>query len=170
MLTEDNLPSGTEVAYALVCEAKLWFFSHQIRMEDSSDVVLQGKDLHENSYNKKQKNLQLGNSVAIDFFEPGAVPVIREIKKSKSLSDVHKIQLQYYMWYAKEIIGIWPLSGIISYPLLRKNEPVELLPDDENRLSDIAKRIAEIKSLALPPVQKRSKFCTKCAYFEWCWV
>jgi len=42
--------TGTHISYYLVCHRKLWLFSHEIRMEHTSDLVSEGRLIHETSY------------------------------------------------------------------------------------------------------------------------
>lgn len=81
---KDNLTyTGTQINYYFICHKKLWLFSHNIDMEHTSDKVYQGKLLHETSYKRKLKEIELGN-IKIDFLESGCE--IHEIKKSRNKS------------------------------------------------------------------------------------
>jgi len=42
--------TGTHFNYYLICHRKLWLFSNSIGMEHTSDLVYEGKLIHENSY------------------------------------------------------------------------------------------------------------------------
>jgi len=58
--------TGTQVNYYFVCRRKFWLFSRNFEMEHSSDRVLLGKLLHETSYPRKTKGIDLG-PIKIDF-------------------------------------------------------------------------------------------------------
>lgn len=47
MLPSASLFTGTQVAYAIICETKLWLFSNGVSMEHTSDLVSQGRAIHE---------------------------------------------------------------------------------------------------------------------------
>ena len=61
-----NLINGTQINYYFICKTKLWLFSHNIQMEQESDNVSLGKQLHENSY-KKEKEFLIDNLINVDF-------------------------------------------------------------------------------------------------------
>ena len=58
-LFSSDLPSygGLQVAYYTVCKRKLWLFSHGISMESENENVKLGKLLHEDSYDRKAKDI-----------------------------------------------------------------------------------------------------------------
>ena len=58
--------TGVQAAYYMICRRKLWLFSHQISMEQTSQRVQLGKLLHESSYKRKMKEIGLEN-IKIDF-------------------------------------------------------------------------------------------------------
>jgi CRISPR-associated exonuclease Cas4 len=60
------LPTGTEVAYYFVCARKLWFFAHNIQCEQDSDAVRHGKHIHETSYKRKKKEIDVDGYKATD--------------------------------------------------------------------------------------------------------
>ena len=55
MLNSNDI-SGEQINYYFICKTKLWLFSHKIEMEHSSDLVLFGKYLDENTYKKEKKD------------------------------------------------------------------------------------------------------------------
>lgn len=78
--------TATQLNYYFVCKRKLWLFSHQINMEQNSELVSLGKLLHENSYKREKKEIQIG-PIKIDFI--GKDGVIHEIKKTPSVEKAH---------------------------------------------------------------------------------
>jgi CRISPR/Cas system-associated exonuclease Cas4 (RecB family) len=63
---------GVKVHYYVVCHRKLWLYSHDIRMEQSSDRVLMGKLLHEHTYcHQHHKGLLMDNLIQADLLESG---------------------------------------------------------------------------------------------------
>lgn len=164
------LPSGTEVQYYSVCHTKLWLFSHYIRMEDNSDDVLIGRVIHEDSFRREHKEIIIDGKVALDFVKTGGKLVIHEIKKDYKLVEVHRIQIRYYLWYVRHILGIGLVEGIIDYPSHKMHEEVILTEEDEVIIPDMITRINEIVHQPDSPSPKKIRVCLKCAYFEFCWV
>ncbi|MGB9614940.1 MAG: Dna2/Cas4 domain-containing protein, partial [Fervidobacterium sp.] len=39
MLTHKTIFNGTQINYLYICQTKVWFFSHHLSMEHSSDLV-----------------------------------------------------------------------------------------------------------------------------------
>ncbi|MDI6708093.1 MAG: CRISPR-associated protein Cas4 [Candidatus Thermoplasmatota archaeon] len=124
--------TGTQINYYFVCKRKLWLFSNNLEMEHFSDTVLLGKLLHETSYARKFKEIEL-EGIKIDFLEKGCE--IHEIKKSKKIENAHIYQLLYYLYYLKKL-GIYG-RGIINYPLLRRKVDVELTDVKEKEIANI---------------------------------
>lgn len=119
--------TATQLNYFFVCKRKLWLFSHQINMEHTSGLVDLGRLLHEDSYQRAKKEIQIG-PIKIDFF--GKDGIIHEIKKTPSVEEAHIWQLKYYIWYLKKL-GVKNVSGEIDYPKLKKRTKVELSEEDE---------------------------------------
>jgi len=157
--------TGTQVAYYNICHRKLWLFSKNISMEHTSELVDIGKIIHENSYSRKRKEIEL-EGIKVDLLD-ARHGIIHEVKKSKSLEDAHLWQIKYYLYYFKQI-GV-EVEGIIDYPKLRRRERIVLGEEDilrlENILADIA--IIEVKT-QLPPVINKP-YCKKCSYYEFCY-
>jgi CRISPR-associated exonuclease Cas4 len=63
--------TGSQINYYYVCKRKLWLFSHNIELEPESDLVKLGKLLHERSYKRKLKEVQI-DRIKVDFMERNA--------------------------------------------------------------------------------------------------
>jgi len=61
--------TGVQVAYYVVCRRKLWLFTHQISMEQTSEKVKLGKLLHETSYKRKTKEIGIMKSIGATNFD-----------------------------------------------------------------------------------------------------
>ena len=158
---------GTEVNYYLICQAKLWLFSHGIQMERTSDRVDMGRLLHEESYPRaRHKELMIDNLLRIDFDESSGV--VHEVKMSKSFHRAHIYQLLYYLYYLKQK-GLGELTGVINYPKSRRTEEVALTPEIEVEIEEMLSSIRAIKrSDDCPPHEYTAK-CKKCSYEDYCW-
>lgn len=159
--------TGTQINYFFLCKKKLWYFSHDIQMEQNSDAVYLGKLIHETSYEREKKEIDIDNTIKIDFI--GNDRVIHEVKKSDKVEEPHIWQLKYYIWYLKQK-GADGITGKLNYPKLRKTLDVFLEPEDEERIQSILKEIQEIINTELPPAVERMRMCKSCSYGDICWV
>ena len=75
--------TGTHFNYYLICHRKLWLFANGINMESNSDLVYEGKLLHETSYPRRSEKFQEVeiDGIKIDYYDPKN-KVVHEIKKS----------------------------------------------------------------------------------------
>lgn len=161
----DLIHTGSEINYYFVCKRKLWLFSHNIELEADSDLVLQGKLLHEHSYKRKLKEIAF-DKIKIDFIEK--TNEVHEIKRSRKIEDAHVFQLLYYLYYLKKHTGL-KMKGVLNYPLLKKTVKVEMTPQKEKEVQQIIQKISQIKELKKPPEPKWIHYCKSCAYSEMCW-
>jgi CRISPR-associated exonuclease Cas4 len=157
--------TGVKVAYYHICHTKLWLFSHNINLEQENEKVQIGKQLHEDRYKKKRRDVTIGDTMSIDFLETKDTIRIHEVKKTKKMEKAHEAQLLFYLHYFKEQ-GI-EATGVINYPLLNKTQNITLTPENE---STLVQEIADIKKIVLGkiPIPRRKKICPKCAYYEFC--
>lgn len=162
--------TGTHFNYYLVCQRKLWLFASGIHMEQTSDLVYEGKMIHENSYPQrasKYREIEM-EGIKIDFYDPVG-KVIHEIKKSGKEHDSHLWQLKYYI-YRFERAGIDGVTGILEYPTERLKEEVFLSIPDSQYIEESEKEINTIISADnCPPVINAAK-CKKCSYFDFCFI
>jgi CRISPR-associated exonuclease Cas4 len=156
--------TGTQVNYYFVCKRKLWLFSHNLEMERSSDLVLLGRLLHESSYPRKSKEVDLG-PIKIDFIERGCE--VHDIKRSKRIEEAHVYQMLYYLYWLKAR-GIGA-KGVIDYPLLKRKQTVELTEEREKDIEKVLGGIKQTLSSPAPPVVEKKSYCKKCSYCELCW-
>jgi CRISPR-associated exonuclease Cas4 len=164
--------TGTQVNYFAVCKRKLWLFTHDIQMEWENEDVQIGKLLDERTYKREQKEIALDGRVVLDWIETkedadGSLTV-HEVKKSRSVSAAHRLQILYYLYYLKTK-GV-AARGKIDYPLLKRTESFELTEAAEAELMDVLEQIeAIVQSNQVPERLTSKRFCEKCAYFELCW-
>lgn len=160
--------TGTKVSYYFVCKRKLWLFSHQIEMEQESDLVAQGKLISETTYPEKRHELDIDGVMVIDFADLQS-GVIHEIKKSDKMEEAHLWQVKFYLWYLKTK-GIEGMTGELDYPKLKRRIAVTLTKSDCQMLEQITQEIATIEQQSTPPPKIEKKFCKNCAYYELCWA
>lgn len=167
MLTENLRFTGTQFNYYFLCRKKLWYFSHYIQMEQNSDLVYLGKLIHETSYKREKKEIEIDNTIKIDFIDNERV--IHEVKKSDKIEDAHIWQLKYYIWYLKQK-GVEGVTGKINYPKLKKVEDVFLGQGDDEKIGSILREIKAVVDMELPPAGNKTKICKSCSYNDICWV
>lgn len=134
-------------------------------MELGAEKVLLGKLLGEHSYPREdKKEMLIDNLINIDIVGDYE---IREIKYSNRLAHADRIQLLYYLYYLKQF-GI-EKRGVINYPKMKKREEVLLTADAEKEVEQSLVRVRDILRMDKPPQLKKLPYCTKCAYYEFCW-
>jgi CRISPR-associated exonuclease Cas4 len=157
---------GTKMNYYFICKRKLWLFSKGITMEQNSDRVLSGKLIHEKSYPRlKKRDILIDDIINIDIIDGDFV---REVKLSSKMTKADEMQLLYYLYYLKKI-GI-EKKGLLNYVKEKKQEVIELT---EERSKEVEFALEEINILIKrdnPPKLIKLPYCTKCAYYEFCFV
>lgn len=162
--------TGTHFAYFQVCHRKLWLFSHGITMEHSSDLVMEGKLIHETTYPQRPQRfeeLEI-DGIKIDFYDT-ANKRIHEIKKSASLEAAHEWQLKYYLYVLKQR-GIEGASGLLEYPRSRQTKEIWLSSLDEEAIQGMLQQIDTLIHSDECPPKERMKICKSCAYHDFCWA
>ncbi|WP_456465117.1 CRISPR-associated protein Cas4 [Desulfurobacterium sp.] len=161
---EEARITGEKVNYYFICKRKLWLFDRGIQLEGSSEKVSLGKLLHDTAYPRDtRKEVLIDNLIAIDIISGGNV---REVKYSRKMEEADRWQLYYYLFYLEQL-GIRK-KGVINYPRQKKREFIELTDAIKTRLIEILKEIREILSLPKPPPAEKLPYCTKCAYYTFC--
>ena len=139
-------------------------------MEQESDLVYEGKLVHEYSYpqrTSKYEEVEI-DGIKVDYYDAKG-KVIHEIKKSNKVDKAHEWQLKYYM-YVFEQHGINGVKGILEYPLLRKTNEVILSDVDREEINTIAKDIEKIISQDTCPPRIKKGICKKCSYYDFCYT
>ena len=162
-----ELPSftGTEVGYFFVCHKKLWWFAHGVQMEHGHDRVMLGKLVHEESYERRRKEIDIDGKIVLDWREDGCV---HEVKLTDKMEEAHEMQLLYYLYYLKRK-GVEGLRGQIDYPKLRQTRSVELTPESELKIEQTLEDMKRITASEQAPQVEWMKICKSCSYAELCW-
>lgn len=161
--------TGTHFNYYLICHRKLWLFANGIQMEHTSDLVYEGKLIHETSYpqrSEKYSELEL-EGIKIDYYD-ARNKVIHEVKKSDSHEEANEWQLKYYI-YVLERNGMEGVTGILEYPRLRETREVLLSNADREKIASIEKDIEQIITSENCPGKLPQNRCKHCSYFDFCW-
>ncbi|MBU0765049.1 MAG: CRISPR-associated protein Cas4 [Bacteroidetes bacterium] len=163
------LITGTHINYYFICHRKLWLFANGISMEQNSELVYEGKLIHETSYpqrSEKYTEIEIGG-IRIDYYDPKN-KVIHEVKKSDKAETAHEWQLKYYIYVLKQN-GIDGVSGILEYPKLRKTEEVFLSSRDCEEIAEIVRETVTIIRSSNCPPKIEQKLCRRCSYNDFCW-
>jgi CRISPR-associated exonuclease Cas4 len=162
--------TGTHFNYYQVCKRKLWLFANGINMEHTSDLVYEGKLIHETSYpqrSERYEELEI-EGIKLDYYD-ARNKVIHEIKKSDKVEVAHEWQLKYYI-YVLERNGVEGVTGILEYPTLRQTDKVFLTNPDRERIREMEKDIVQIVEAENCPEVINAKICKNCSYYEFCYV
>ncbi len=162
--------TGTHFNYYHVCKRKLWLFANGINMEHTSDLVYEGKLLHESAYpqrSERYEELEI-EGCKIDFYD-ARNRVVHEIKKSDKIETAHEWQVKYYI-RVLERNGVDGVTGILEYPTMRHTQKVEINDADRRQIEEIEKDIESIIHNETCPEVINSKICRNCSYFEFCYV
>ncbi|HEX8137559.1 MAG TPA: CRISPR-associated protein Cas4 [Pyrinomonadaceae bacterium] len=157
--------TGTEVGYYFICPKKLWWFAHGVQMEQEHDRVRMGKLVHEESYARRRKELNIDDRIVLDWREDG---IIHEVKLTDKMERAHEMQLLYYLYYLK-LKGVEGLRGQIDYPKLRETKVVELTPELEREVEQALVEMKRIVNARSAPEVEWMKICRSCSYAELCW-
>lgn len=163
---------GVFLNYYFHCHRQLWLYAKNINMEHCSEDVKMGKIISDNTYQKEKHDLYIEDFInktgVLDFYDRKK-RIIHEVKKSKSMEELHIWQVKFYIYLLKQI-GIEGVTGIIDYPKLKKNIKVELSSEDMEKIDNIIKEIDEILKHNFAPKPINKPFCKKCSYYEFCYV
>lgn len=159
--------TGVMVYYYKVCKRKLWYFAHEIQMEQDNENVKIGKILDEESYKRQNKHINIDNVINIDFIQTKGI--LHEVKKSKKIEEASILQVKYYLYYLKER-NVTGVKARIDYPLLKQTLDVELSIEDEEEIKLVLAQIHTIIENTLPPEIKIIKICKSCAYYDLCYI
>jgi len=162
--------TGTYISYYHFCYRRLWLFAHDIKMEQNSDLVAEGKLIDENSYPqrpKKFKQIEL-EGIKIDFYD-AKNKVINETKRSHSNIECDIAQVKYYI-YVLERNGIDGVHGLLEYPKLRQTEEVWLSEQDRQQIPEWERGVEQIITASVCPPRIEKPVCKKCAYYDFCYT
>ncbi|MDD2634923.1 MAG: CRISPR-associated protein Cas4 [Bacteroidales bacterium] len=161
--------TGTHFNYYLVCRRKLWLFANGINMEHTSDLVYEGKLLHESAYPQRaQKYTEVQiDGIKIDFFD-AKNKIIHEIKKSDKVKTAHEWQLKYYIYILTKA-GIEGVTGVLEYPKLRKTNEIIFSSKDCEEIENFLIDIKSIITNEHCPKRELLSICKKCSYYDFCY-
>jgi len=162
--------TGTQVAYYIICKRKLWLFIHNMEMEKFSDLVYIGRLISEHSFKREKfKEVEIGNTLKIDFIKVKDEIIVHEVKKSKKMEQAHIWQVKFYIYELRKR-GVNCDKGILHYPKLMRKMEIEFKKEDELQIERAFREIEKIKNLKSPPPVINKPYCKKCAYYFFCYI
>ncbi len=162
------LISGTLVWYYYICPRQVWLMSRELTPDQEDPFLEIGRLISETAYKDERKEVRIENIVIDLLRRDDEDVVIGEVKKSSRYELSAKMQLAYYLLRLKRLGVI--AKGELLFPKERKRIKLELTPELEEELEKALNEIEEIIKLEKPPEAKRNRFCSKCAYREFCWA
>ncbi|HEY9259806.1 CRISPR-associated protein Cas4 [Chitinophaga sp.] len=171
--------TATYINYYHVCHRKLWLFANGVNMEHTSDVVYDGKLLHEISYPQRaDKYTEIDLSATtddgillsgkIDFYDVKE-KTIHEVKRSDKMEEAHEWQLKYYVWLLK-LNDVSDVRAVLEYPKIRETKILKLSDADEIYLELIVKKILLLQEVEECPPKINAKICKNCSYYDLCYI
>jgi CRISPR-associated exonuclease Cas4 len=138
-------------------------------MESNSDLVYEGKLIHETSYSRRSDKYQEVeiDGIKIDYYDPKR-KVVHEIKKSDKHEVAHEWQVKYYL-FVLEQNGFTGVTGLLEYPRLHKIQEVTLTDEDRKTVKESMIEIETIIHQEQCPERLPRSRCKNCSYFDFCW-
>lgn len=140
-------------------------------MEHNSEDVAIGKIISENTYQRKHHELHIEDYIdkvgVLDFYDRKK-KVIHEVKKSKSMEELHIWQVKFYI-YLLEKIGITGIKAEIDYPKIKRILRIDFTDEDRERIVTIIENIKNILNSKDSPSTIHKPYCKKCSYYEFCY-
>ncbi len=159
--------TGVMVYYYQVCLRKLWYFYHEIQMEQDNENVKIGKILDEETYQRDEKHINIDNVINVDFIRSRGI--LHEVKKSRKIEEASVFQVKYYLHYLKQR-GVEGITAKIDYPLLKKTIEIDLTDKDIERIEECLSEIKQIVEKNIPPELSKKNICKSCAYYDLCFI
>lgn len=164
----DVYMTGVYIWYYNICKRQIWLMAHGVLPDENDDNIVLGRFLHEYHYRQSNKEIKFGNVVFDILYESKNELVIGETKKSSRFKEASRYQLLFYLKLLKDA-GI-EAKGVLFYPEEKKKEEVMLTEQDEEILSSMIHDIQNIIKQELPPPTAHCRYCSKCAYREYCFA
>lgn len=162
---EEFRVTGVMMQYYVVCKRELWFHSRHVEIDRGNAAIVRGTHVDETAYSEKRRHVSIDGTIAIDVLDDGRV---MEVKPSSALVEPSKLQLLYYLWYLKHVVGV-EKYGVLAHPTERKRENVKLDEKATNRVEEAIRGVYEIVMDESPPPATEKPVCESCAYHDFCW-
>ncbi len=158
--------TGVMMQYYFVCERELWFLSRDVQIDRSNANIVRGTQVDEKSFERKKRSYSVDGTISIDMLDDGKVV---EVKPSSKLKKASEMQLLYYLWYLKHVVGE-EREGVLAHPTEKDREDVELTKEAEAEVEEAIRGIYDVVNMEEPPPAEEKPFCDSCAYHDFCWI
>jgi CRISPR-associated exonuclease Cas4 len=162
---EEFRVTGIMMQYYAVCHQELWFESRDIEIDRDRASIVRGTNVDEQAYSDKRQSVSIDGTIVIDVLDDGTV---MEVKPSSSMVEPARLQLLYYLWYLKHVVGV-ERDGVLAHPTERRRESVELTLEAEQQVEEAIRGVYDVIGEETPPEAERKPFCDSCAYHDFCW-
>lgn len=160
--------TGTDIWYYFICKRELWLMLHKIIPDQEDENIEIGRFLHEFYSKRGKKEIDIGSGKIDRIKKIGDRLIVQEIKKTSRFKESSFYQLLFYLYQLKKM-GI-NAAGELLFAEEKKKETVELTEENERYLEEIIEEIKKFAYMEVPPSPKKIKYCSKCAYCEYCWA
>lgn len=160
--------TGNLVNAYFICKRKFWLYARQFNPDPEIDLLLLGRIISEESYQREKKEILL-EGMKIDLLKRQEKEVIIcEIKKSSKGLKAAMMQLAFYLKRLREK-GVL-MKGEILIPKERKRIPFELTEELNKHLEDALNEMKAIMFDNTPPIALKTSLCKNCGFFEFCFA
>lgn len=163
--------TASHIAYLLVCHRKLWLFANGVEMEQNSEMVLEGRLIHDTTYQRRPSQyveIQL-DGIKIDFYDP-RTRTVHETKRGRAIETAHRAQVKFYLYKLRQQGGVADARGLIEYPDLRRTEAVEPLTEaDVREIEGWETEVRRVVALETCPPTIGKPYCKNCSYHDFCY-
>lgn len=149
-----------------ICPREAWLYYHNLSSEVENPWLALGRLIHEDSYQRDRKEIFIDQLLKVDLFRGD---LVAEVKKSSRHREAARMQLGYYLFYLKHEKGL-EFDGMLLFPKERKTERLSLTQELEKEIKKVLEEIKKLISQPKPPQPKKIKYCTPCAFREFCWA
>lgn len=158
--------TATALTYLKICRRKLWLHAHGIRLENAHVNVQIGKHIQNTTFDRKEKDIPLGDIGVIDWaeFKHG---ILHETKKGKTPAAADELQVKFYMSWMRNH-GIAIQGARIHYP---KQKRTTEIPWDDAFHDEVETDLTEARhslDQPQPPPVIKLPYCKSCAFCEFC--
>lgn len=154
--------------YFIHCKRQCYLHGIRLNLEDNSEIVQIGKALHEEKAEENKSTEIMLDNIKLDRLTN---EYVTEIKKSDADMEACKWQVYYYLYVLKQK-GV-DRKGKIEYIEKNKQRKTEILELDDEHIQAVEKYVQEINHLIINndvPERLDKRSCTKCAYYEYCYI
>ncbi len=158
--------TATALTYLKICRRKLWLHAHGIKLENAHVNVKIGKHIQNTTFDRKEKDIALGDVGVIDWaeFKHG---ILHETKKGKTPAAADELQVKYYMVWMRDH-GIDIRGARIHYPKQKRTKEIEWNNAFHHEVGDALTEARKIVAEDRPPPVVKLPYCKSCAFFEFC--